>query len=115
MNRLAAALLLLASCASPAPVELTDHEKYVLRGGAASDDADRGDEAFLKAVRAERSGDADGALKHFAAARTHYLQAQLRYTGLASVPAPLLDRVKECVTRIAALQRQRHATPAPTK
>ena len=111
MSRLAAVLMLLASCASPPPVELTDHEKHVLRAGAESPDVDQGDEAFRSAAGAERSGDADGALKNFAAARSHYLQAQLSYTGLASVPAPLLDRVKECVVRIAALQRQRHATP----
>jgi len=111
VSRLAAVLLLLASCASPTPVELTEHEKHVLRPGAESSDVDQGDDAFREAVRAERSGDIDGALKSFATARTHYLQAQLRYPGLASVPAPLLDRVKECVNRIAALQRQRHATP----
>jgi hypothetical protein len=112
VSRLAAVLLLLASCSSPPPVELTDHEKHVLRPGVASADVDQGDDAFRKAVGEERSGDADGALKHFAQARTHYLQAQLSYTGLASVPAPLLDRVKECVVRIAALQRQRHSTPS---
>jgi hypothetical protein len=111
VSRLAAVLLLLASCASPAPVELTEHEKHVLRPGADSENVENGDAAFLEAVRAERSGDVDGALKSFATARTHYLKAQLGYPGLASVPAPLLDRVKECVTRIAALQRQRHATP----
>lgn len=115
MRRLAAVLLLLASCGSPpAPAEPTAEESRLLRPIPDAPDAvrglvERGDALFLRALSPHRQGDVDAALDLYSKARASYLEAQTHYPSLTPIPAPLLDRVRECVTRIAALQRQRHS------
>ncbi len=114
MTRLAAVLLLLASCSGPPPATPTADEERVLRPIEKPPDAvrslvERGDALFLRALAPHRQGDADAALDLYSKARASYLEAQTHYPSLTPLPAPLLDRVRECVTRIAALQRQRHS------
>lgn len=112
MRAPAALLLLLAACGSPAKPTLSADEERILRPlPEPPDDAvrglvDRGDGFFLRAIPEK---DPKAALELYGKARSSYLEAQTHYSGL--VPPPLLDRVKECVNRIAALQRQKHAAP----
>jgi hypothetical protein len=114
MRSLAAALLLLAACGSP-PVPLTPEEEFVLR--PIRDMApnvralvERGDAHFVDALTPHRKGETQTALDRYANARSAYLEAETHYYS-GQIPPPLLARVNECVTRIAALQRQRHAAP----
>jgi hypothetical protein len=112
MNRLAAALLLLSACSAPPPADLTADEERVLRPVPDAPEAarpliDRGDAYFVRALGPHRAGDAPAALDLYGKARSSYLEAETHCGGF--IPPPLLDRVKECVTRIAALQRQIHS------
>ena len=111
MRRLPIILLLLAACGTPAKVALTPDEERILRPVADPPEGvqrliDRGDNYFVSAIPEK---DPQIALGLYGKARSSYLEAQTHYSGL--VPPPLLDRVKECVNRIAALQRQRHSSP----
>ena len=116
MRRLPLVLLLLASCGSPPRATPTADEERILRPiPDATDDVrrlvDRGDALFLQALVPHRQSDVPAALELYSKARASYLEAQTHYPSLTPVPSALLDRVRECVTRIAALQRQRHASP----
>jgi len=116
MRILPLALLLAASCASPPAVELTEQEKTVLRPVPNPPDevrglVDKGDALFLQAIPAQRSGDSVAALDFYSRARKAYLEAETHYGGFVPIPSPLLDRVRECVIRIAVLQKQRHSSP----
>lgn len=107
MKVLPLVLLCLAACASPRP-PLGPEDAHVLRPLSDPPDdvrrlVDRGDDFFVQAI-----GNPGAALDLYAKARASYLEAQTHYSGI--VPAPLLDRVKACVTRIAALQREQHRT-----
>jgi len=112
VRRLPLVLLLLAACGSPAKVTLSAEEERILRPLPVPPDDDvrrlvaRGDELFVSAIPEK---DPKTSLGLYGKARSSYLEAQTHYSGL--VPPPLLDRVKECVNRIAALQRQQHASP----
>lgn len=121
MRRLAATLLLalsgveglLTACGSP-PVTLTPEDERALRPVPDMSPevrrlVDRGDALFIGALPPHRKGETMAALDLYMKARASYLEAQTHYASLTPVPAPLLDRVRECVTRIAVLQRQRHA------
>ena len=106
MTRLAPLLLLLAACGAPPRPALTPDEERVLRPvpdapGEICSFIDRGDEIFISAIPEK---DPQTALDLYGKARRSYLEAQSRYSAL--VPPPLIDRVRECVTRIAVLQRQ---------
>ncbi len=114
MRPLAAVLLLLAACSSSAPVTLTPEDERTLRPiPDMNPDVRRlvanGDGFFVDALAPHRKGETVAALDLYAKARASYLEAQTHYSGI--VPQPLLDRVRECVIRIAALQRQRHSSP----
>ena len=109
MSRASLALLLLASCASPPPPELTGEERDLLRPYETSTDSIRrkvesGDALFQQAISAQKQADRPEALRLYQSARSEYLQAQVE-SG-RPVPAPLIRRVNECVNRIAALQRR---------
>jgi len=117
VTRLAAALLLLlASCGGPPQAAPTDDEVRLLRPipdapAPVRELVERGDGFFLQALAPHRGNDAAAALELYGRARSSYLEAQTHYRSPTPVPAPLLGRVRECVNRIAALQRLRHATP----
>jgi hypothetical protein len=108
MKPFAAVLLLLAACGAPPKPALSPEDERVLRpvpdvpDGGVQSLIDRGDAYFVKAI-----ADPASALDNYARARASYLEAQTHFGGL--VPPALLDRVKECVTRIAALQRRVHS------
>jgi hypothetical protein len=108
MRTLAPLLLLLAACGSPPRPALSAEDERILRPVPDPPEGvqalvDRGDGYFVKAI-----GEPASALDSYARARSCYLEAQTHYSGL--VPPPLLDRVRECVTRIAALQRRVHSS-----
>ena len=111
------ALVAFAACAgSPAPaVPLTPDEERILRPLVDPPDRVRslvedGDRLFLKGIPPYRGSEPDAtlAMECYRKARTSYLTAQGLYVSPAPVPPPLLDRVNECVLRIAVLiKRQR--------
>lgn len=106
MSRLLPMLLLLAACGAPPRPALSPEDERVLRPIPDPPEGvrklvDRGDVLFVQAI-----GDRGSALELYGKARAAYLEAQTLYSGL--IPAPLLDRVKACVHRIAQLQRERH-------
>lgn len=108
---LATLLVLLAACGS-SRATLSPEDERVLRPvpdmtPAVRDLVERGDSYFVDALPPHHQGDTVTALDRYSKARASYLEAQTHYSGL--VPQALLDRVKECVTRIAELQRKRHA------
>lgn len=103
---------ILAACGST-PATLSPEDERVLRPIPNMTPevralVERGDAIFVDAIPSHRGGDTATALDRYSKARASYLEAQTHYSGL--VPQLLLDRVKECVTRIAELQRQRHAS-----
>jgi hypothetical protein len=113
MRPLAAVLLLLASCAAPPAPALSADEERVLRPVPDAPESarpliERGDALFVRALTPHRAGDAPAALDLYGKARASYLEAETHCAGI--IPPPLLDRVKECVYRIAALQRQLHGS-----
>lgn len=108
MRGTAAVLLLLAACSAPPRPALSPEDERILRPVPEAPEGvqaliDRGDALFVQAI-----GDPASALDSYARARSAYLQAQVHYAGL--VPQPLLDRVNECVLRIAALRRRVHSS-----
>jgi len=109
---LAAALLFLAACGSPPPALSPEDQRALRPVPDMAPDVralvERGDALFVDALTPQRTGDTATALDRYGKARASYLEAQTHYSGL--VPQPLLDRVRECVTRIADLQRKRHAS-----
>lgn len=126
--RTAVALVLLAGCAggSAGNVRLTAQEERILR--PLGDPPDRvrrlvaeGDQLFLKGIPPYRESDpetgSDWLAKTTAAhdlytrARQSYLAAQGEFSGGMSVPPPLLDRVNECVQRLAVLEKRRRSAP----
>jgi hypothetical protein len=125
----AALLLLLAACSAPSSahnVRLTPEEERVLRPLPNPPDrvrtlVEQGDEFFLKGIPSWRTADpetghdwptnAAAAKDYYARARTQYLTAQSEYASPSPVPPPLLDRVRECVMRLAALERWIHSVP----
>lgn len=131
MRRSAAAgLLLLASCfdshshSTTRELRLTPEEERILRPVSNASDrvsklVDQGDELFRKGIPVWRASDpetgpswamnVDPALDLYSRARTFYLTAQSEYPSPSPVPAPILDRVRECVMRIAALQKLKHS------
>jgi hypothetical protein len=124
----AAALLALSACAgsSARNVRLTAEEERILRPLADPPDrvrrlVEEGDELFCQGIPPYRGSDPEtgsdwasqvpAALDFYSRARTAYLTAQSEYSSPQPVPPPLLDRVRECVMRIALLQRRKHSTP----
>jgi hypothetical protein len=122
-----ALLMLLAGCAggSAGNVRLTPQEERILRPlGDPPDKVRRlvaeGDQLFLKGIPPYRESDPETgsdwpqkvavAFDFYTRARASYLAAQGEYSGL-SVPPPLLDRVNECVARLATLERRRRSAP----
>lgn len=126
MKPAAALLLLLAACgttSSARQVRLTPEEERTLRPMIDPPDrvrslVEKGDDLFVQGIPAWRASDpeaggdwasnVDPALDFYSRARTAYLTAQSEYVSPSPVPPPLLDRVRECVMRIAALNRRKH-------
>lgn len=125
----ALAILALTACAGPSGarnVRLTPEEERILRPIPDPPDrvrrlVEQGDEMFLQGIPPYRRIDPESnpdwtsqvtsALDCYTRARSSYLAAQGEFPSPQPVPPPLLDRVRECVLRIAALQKQRHAGP----
>ena len=125
------ALLFLASCAgasSARNVRLTPEEERILRPLVGPPDrvrtlVERGDDLFLQGIPSWRASDPetgadwasnlDSALDFYSRARTSYLTAQSEYVSPSPVPPPLLDRVRECVMRIAAIYKRKHMPAKP--
>jgi len=126
----AAALVLALSACSGGPsarnIRLTPEEERILRPLAEPPDRVRrlvaeGDELFLQGIPPFRASDPETgadwarelpvAMDCYTRARRAYLTAQSEYPSPQPVPPPLLDRVRECVMRIAALSKRQHSTP----
>jgi len=112
------ALLLLAGCAAApaASVPLTPDEERILRPLTNPPDRIRslvedGDRLFVKGIPPFRGPEPDvtQAMDCYTKARTAYLTAQGLYVSPQPVPPPLLDRVNECVSRIAVLIRRQRS------
>lgn len=120
-------VMLLSACAggSAGNVRLTPQEERILRPLGAPPDrirrlVDEGDQLFLKGIPHYRKSDPEtgsdwpeevaAAFDLYTRARKSYLAAQGEYSGM-SVPPPLLDRVNECVARIAVLDKRRRSLP----
>jgi hypothetical protein len=125
--RAAVAIVLLAGCASGSAgnVRLTAQEERILRPlGDPPDKVRRlvaeGDQYFLKGIPPWRESDPETntdwtrnvatAFDLYTKARSNYLAAQGEFSGF-TVPPPLLDRVNECVARLAVLERRRRSVP----
>lgn len=123
---LAAAVAALAGCAGSAraPAALTPEEEHLLRPVPDAPEPverliEEGDRLFRDGVAPYRASDpAAGsgaasaipeALDLYRRARLSYVTAQSRYSGLQPVPPALMERIRECVMRIATLERRRHA------
>ena len=117
-------LALAAGCASTSDkdFQLTPEERQVLRPIPDAPEkvrrmVEHGDELFIQATPAFRRSDPDSgpnwetrnamAVDLYTRARESYVAAQAE-SGL-KVPQAILDRSRECLTRVLALQRSRRS------
>jgi hypothetical protein len=124
----AALLLALLGCSSPPTdkdFQFTPEEKALLQPlpdtvpQKVRTMVQHGDDLFAQATPAFRRADAESgknwetrnamALDLYTRARESYVAAQAE-SGL-KVPQPILDRSKECLMRLVALQKMKRSTP----
>jgi len=119
----ASLLILAASCGgSPEPFKLTPEEEHLLRPVPEAPEKARrmvahGDELFIQATAAYRRSNPEAggswatqnsmAVDLYTRARESYVAAQAE-SGL-KVPPAILERSRECLTRVLELQKQRRA------